>query len=344
MCMFALTVSTAELKTIKEAMADSAWIEAMQEELHQFDRLQMDMKTAFLNGTLKEEVYVAQPDGFVDPDHPEKVYRLRKALYGLKQAPRAWTSDPPIPVSIGTPMAIKPKLDADFSGKLVDQTDYRRKIRSLMYLTSSRPDIVQAICYCARYQVRPIEKHLKDVKRIFRYLRGTINMRLWYPKDSGFELTAFLDADHAGCIDTRKSTSGGIQILGDKLVSWMSKKQDCTAISSVEAEYVALSASCAQVMWMRTQLKDYGFNYNKIPLYCDSQSAITISCNPVQHSRTKHIYTQYHFIKEQVENGIIELYFVRTEYQLADMFTKALPEDRVQYLTRRIGMRCLTPA
>ncbi|GJV63586.1 hypothetical protein Tco_1474414 [Tanacetum coccineum] len=185
----------------------------------------------------------------------------------------------------------------------------------------------------------------KEVKRSFEILKqGTIHMGLWYPKGSGFELTAFSDADHAGCLDTRKSTSGGIQFLGDKLVSWMSKKQDCTAMSSAEAEYMALSASCAQVMWMRTQLQDYGFNYNKIPLYCDSQSAIAISCNPVQHSRTKHIHTRYHFIKEQVENGIIELYFVRTEYQLADMFTKALPEERFQYLVRRIGMRCLTPA
>ncbi|GKE77764.1 hypothetical protein Tco_1543884 [Tanacetum coccineum] len=149
-------------------------------------------------------------------------------------------------------MAAKPKLDADLSGKLVDQTDYRSKIRSLMYLTSSRPDIVQAVCYYARYQARPTEKHLKEVKKIFRYLRGTIKMGLWYPKDSGFELTAFLDVDHAGCLATRKSTSGGIQFLGDKLVSWMSKKQDCTAMSSAEAKYVALSASCAQVMWMRT--------------------------------------------------------------------------------------------
>ncbi|GJX86552.1 ribonuclease H-like domain-containing protein [Tanacetum coccineum] len=295
---------------------------------------QMDVKTAFLNGPLKEEVYVAQPEGFVDPDHPEKVYLLRKALYGLKQAPRA----------CGTPLATKPKLDVDLSGEPVDQSDYRSKIGSLMYLTSSRPDLVQAVCYCARYQARPTQKHLKEVKRIFKYLKGTINMGLWYPKDSGFELTAFSDADHAGCLDTRKSTSGGIQFLGDKLVSWMSKKQNCTAMSSAEAEYVALSASCAQVMWMRTQLQDYGFNYNKIPLYCDSQSAIAISCNPVQHSRTKHIHTRYHFIKEQVENGIIELYFVRTEYQLADMFTKALPEDRFKYLVRRIGMRCLTPA
>ncbi|GJW50518.1 retrovirus-related pol polyprotein from transposon TNT 1-94 [Tanacetum coccineum] len=498
MCMFALTVSIVEPKNIKEAMADSAWIEAMQDELHQFDRLQvwelvdkpfgknviklkwlwknkkdedqtvirnkarlvakgyaqeegidfdesfapvarleavrifvayaahksfpiyqMDVKTAFLNGPLKEEVYVAQPDGFVDPDHPDKVYRLRKALYGLKQAPRAWYDelskflisngftkgiiDPTLFTikygedillvqiyvddiifgstnpkfskrfeklmhgrfemslmgemkfflglqihqsprgifinqakytleilkkhgmekgqSIGTPMATKPKLDADLSGEPVDQTDYRSKIGSLMYLTSSRPDIVQAVCYCARYQARPTEKHLKEVKRIFRYLRGTIHMGLWYPKGSGFELTAFSDADHAGCLDTRKSTSGGIQFLGDKLVSWMSKKQDCTAMSSAEAEYVALSASCAQVMWMRTQLQDYGFNYNKIPLYCDSQSAIAISCNPVQHSRTKHIHTRYHFIKEQVENGIIVL-FVRTEYQ-CDMFLTA---------------------
>nr|GFB48410.1 copia protein [Tanacetum cinerariifolium] len=178
--------------------------------------------------------------------------------------------------STGTPMATKPKLDADLSGNPIDQTDYH--------------------------------------------------------------------VDHAGCIDSRKSTFGEIQFLGDKLISWMSKKQNCTAMSSAEAEYVALSASYAQVMWMRTQLQDYGFKYNKIPLYCDSQSAITISCNPVLHSRTKHIYTRYHFIKEQVENDIIELYFVRTEYQLADMFTKALPEDRFKYLVRRIGMRCLTPA
>ncbi|GKF33004.1 hypothetical protein Tco_0106204, partial [Tanacetum coccineum] len=156
-------------------------------------------------------------------------------------------------------------------GEPVDQSDYRSKIGSLMYLTSSRPDLVQAVCYCARYQARPTQRHLKEVKRIFKYLKGTINMGLWYPKDSGFELTAFSDADHAGCLDTQKSTSRGIQFLCDKLVSWMSKKQNCIAMSSVGAEYVALSASCPQVMWMRTQLQDYGFNYNnKIPLYSDS--------------------------------------------------------------------------
>ncbi|GJU93188.1 retrovirus-related pol polyprotein from transposon TNT 1-94 [Tanacetum coccineum] len=309
MCMFALTVSIAKPKTIKEAMDNSTWIEAMHEELHQlvakgyaqeegidfeesfalvarleavqifvayaayksFLIYQMDAKMAFLNGLLKEEVYVIQLDGFIDPDHQTKTSDLPIPTRYLNQSGQVRFRDTQKHgmekgQSNGTPMATKPKLDADLSGKLVDQTDYHSKIRSLMYLTSSRPNIVQA--------------------------------------DYGFELTAFSNADQAGCIDTRKSTSRGIQFLGDKLVSWMPKKQDCTAMSSAEAECEALSASFAQVMWMRTQLKDYGFNYNKIPLYCDSQ----------------------------------------TEYQLADMFTKALLEDRFQYLVRQIGMRCLTPA
>ncbi|GJT73121.1 hypothetical protein Tco_1032407 [Tanacetum coccineum] len=144
-------------------------------------------------------------------------------------------------------------------------------------------------------------------------------MGLWYSKDIGFELTAFSDSDHASCLDSRKSISGGIQFLGgDKLVSWSSKKQDCTSMSSAKAKYVSLFACCAQ-------------------------AAIAISCNLVQHSRTKHIDVRYHFIKEQVEKGIVELFFDGTEYQLADLFTKALSEDRFKYLVRRIGMRCLTP-
>nr|GFB42051.1 uncharacterized mitochondrial protein AtMg00810-like [Tanacetum cinerariifolium] len=322
--MFALTVSSAEPKNIKEAMVDSAWIETMHEELHQFDRLQeevidfeelfalvarleavrifvayaahksflvyqMDVKTTFLNG-----LQIHQSPRGIFINQAKYALEIIKKWYGKCD-------------SICTPMASKPKLDVDLSGKLVDQTDYRSKIGSLMYLTSSIPYIVHAVCYCLRYQARLTEKHLKEVKRIFRYLRDTINMGLWNPKDSGFELTAILDADHAGCLDTRKSTSGGIQFLSDKLVSWMSKKQDCTAMSLAEAGYVALSASCAQVMWMRTNLKDNGFNYSKILLYCDSQSAIAILCNPVQHSRTKHIHTRYHFIKEPVEHVVIEL-------------------------------------
>nr|GEX99255.1 retrovirus-related Pol polyprotein from transposon TNT 1-94 [Tanacetum cinerariifolium] len=161
--------------------------------------------------------------------------------------------------------------------------------------------------------------------------------------DSGFELTGFSYADYAGCKDTFKSTSSGAQLLCEKLVSWSSKKQDCTALSTAKAEYVSLSAWCAQVLWMRTQLTDYGFHFNKISIYCDSKSAIAISCNPVQHSRTKHIAVRYHFIKEHVEKGTIKLYFVKTDYQLADIFTKALPADRFNYLVRRLGMRSLSP-
>nr|GFA44724.1 hypothetical protein [Tanacetum cinerariifolium] len=316
-----------EYQTVIRNKARIVAKEYAQEEAHEsFPIYQMDVKMAFLNDPLKEEVYVAQPNGFGNPDHPKKVYRLRKALYGLKQAPRACgifinPAKYTLEIlrkhgmdkgqSISTPMAMKPKLDADLSGNPVDQTDYRSKIGSFMYLTSSRPDIMQAICFYKRYQSRPTKKHHKEVKRIFRYLRCTVNMGLWYPKDSSFELTAFLDVDHAGCIDSRKNTSRGIQFLGDKLVSWMSKKQNYTAMSSAEAEYVVLSANCAQVMWMRTQLQDYDFNYNKIPLYYDSQSAIAISCNPVQHSRTKHIHTQYHFIKEQVE--MVSLNYILSE-------------------------------
>ncbi|GJT75354.1 hypothetical protein Tco_1042079 [Tanacetum coccineum] len=240
-------------------------------------------------------------------------------------------------------MEIKDKLNLDQHGSPVDATKYHCMIGALMYLTSSRSDIVHATCLCARYQANPTEKHLKEVKRIFHYLRGTVNTVLWYMKDSGFELTGFLDADYAGCKDTFKSTSGRAQFLGKKLVSWSSKKQDCTTLSTAEAEYVSLSACCAQVLWMRTQLIDYGFYFNKISIYCDSKSAIAISCNPIQHSRTKHIIVRYHFIKEHVEKGTIELYFVKMDYQLADLFTKALPVDRFTYLVRRLGMRSLSP-
>nr|GEY98411.1 hypothetical protein [Tanacetum cinerariifolium] len=254
----------------------------------------MDVKTVFLYGPVKEEVYVNQPDGFVDPYHPDKVYHLKKALYGLKQAPRAWKFEmsmmgelkcflriqihqSPRGIfinqakyaqeilikhgmtscdSVGTPIPIK-HLDADLSGTPVDQTKYRSMVGALMYLTTSRPDIVHATCYCACYQAKPTEKHLTAVKQIFRYLKDTINIGLWYLKDIGFELTAFSYSDYAGSLDSRKNTSSGIQFLGgDKLVSWSSKEQDCTSMSSAKAEYVSLYACCAQVLWMRTQLTD----------------------------------------------------------------------------------------
>ncbi|GJT96506.1 retrovirus-related pol polyprotein from transposon TNT 1-94 [Tanacetum coccineum] len=399
---------------------------------------QMDVKTAFLNGELNKVVYVSQPKGFVDPEHPTHVYRLKKALYRLKQAPRAWYDklskylistgfmkgvvDPTLftrkigkhillvqiyvddiifastnpkscqlfahemnstfPMSmmgqmsfflglqvlqnprgifinqskyaleilkiygfdsstpIDTPMVERPNLDEDRGGKLIDPTHFRGMVSSLMYLSASRPDIVFAICMCARYQAKPTDKHLHAIKRIFRYLKRTIHMGLWYPKDSGFALKSFADADYAGCQDTRRSTSGSAQFLGDRLVSWSSKKQKSTAISTTKAKYIALSGCCAQVLWMRSQLSDYGFVLNKIPLYCDNQSAIALCYNSVQHSRSKHIDIRHHFIKEQVERRVVEFSLVETKIPtLADIFTKALPRERFETILPLLGVK-----
>ncbi|GJY43450.1 retrovirus-related pol polyprotein from transposon TNT 1-94 [Tanacetum coccineum] len=300
---------------------------------------QMDIKMAFLNGELKEKVYISQPKGFVDQDNPSHVYKLKKALYGLKQVPRAWYDmlssflisqhfskvqdvddgadvilfritnfsksqrHLPKPVkiyafeiikkyglltsdSVDTTMVEKNKLDEDLQGTPFDATLYGGMIGSLMYLTSSRPDLIYA---------------------------GTINMGLWYSKDTSMSLTAYSDADHARCQDTRHNASGSAQFLGEELVCWSSKKQKSTAISSTKAEYISLSGCCAQILWMRSQLIDYGIQFNKIPLYCNNKSVVALCSNNVQHSRAKHIDVRYHLIKEQVENGIVELYYVRTE-------------------------------
>ncbi|GJY88530.1 hypothetical protein Tco_0503158 [Tanacetum coccineum] len=212
---------------------------------------------------------------------------------------------------VDTPMVEKSKLDEDPQGKAVDPTHYRGMVGTLMYLTNSRPDLTFVVCMCARYQVKPTEKHLNAIKRIFKYLRGTVNRGLWYPKDSSIALTAYADANHKSAV-----------------------------ISSTEAEYIALSGCCAQVLWMRSQLTDYGLRFNKIPMYCDNKNAITLCCNNVQHSRSKHIGIRFHFIKEQVE---VELYFVNTEYQLAHIFTKSLGRKRIEFLINKLGMRSFTP-
>ncbi|KAJ9542031.1 hypothetical protein OSB04_028537 [Centaurea solstitialis] len=264
-----------------------------------FQVFQMDVKSLFLNGKLTEEVYVAQPPGFTDPKHPNHVKQSEKGIFisqGKYVREMLAKFELTTCSEMKTPMEPPLKLDKDSKGKSVDVTLYRGMIGSLLYLTASQPDIMYATCLCARYQADPKESHMKAVKRIFRYLKGTPNLGLWYPRDSGFDLTAFSDSDFAGCKIDRKRTTGGCQLLGGKMVSWTSKKQNSVSTSTAEAEYVAAGSCCAQVLWMRNQLLDYGFQLSKIPIYCDNTSAIAIANNPVLHSKTKHIEIQYHFI------------------------------------------------
>ncbi|GJX24436.1 retrovirus-related pol polyprotein from transposon TNT 1-94 [Tanacetum coccineum] len=349
---------------------------------------QMDVKTAFLNANLREEVYVSQPNGFVDPNNPNHVYKLKKALYGLKQATRAWYD-----------MLSSFLISQDFSKGSLDPTMFIHKEGKELLLVqvyvddiifaASTPELCDlfAKIMCSKFKMSMMGKISFFLGlQIFQNPRGIFINQSKYALESlkkyGFDscdpvdtpmvekskldedkegkvvdpshyrgmigtllyLTAtFADVDHVGCQDTHRSTSGSMQFLGDRLVSWSSKRQKSAAISSTEAEYIAMSGCCTQILWMRSQLTGYGLGFNKIPMYCDNKSDIALSCNNVQHSRSKHIDIRFHFIKEHVENWVIELYFVNTEYQLADIFTKDLARERIEFLINKLGMRSFTP-
>ncbi|GKD21975.1 putative ribonuclease H-like domain-containing protein, partial [Tanacetum coccineum] len=333
----------------------------------------MDVKSAFLYGTIEEEVYVFQPPSFKDLHFPDKVYKVEKALYGLHQGPRAWYETLSTyllengfrrGIIDKTLFINKDKSDIllipdEFYGELtfflglqvqqkedgifisqdkyvadilkkfdyvtlktastpmkalvkdeeVDNVDvhlYRSMIGSLMYLTTSRPDITFAVCACARFQVTPKTSHLHAVKRIFRYLKGQPKLGLWYPRDSPFDLEAFSDSDYAGASLDRKSTTGGCQFLGKRLISWQCKKQTIVANSTTEAEYVAAANCCGQVLWIQNQMLDYGFNFMNTKIYIDNESTICIVKNPVFHSKTKHIEIRHHFIRDSYEKRLIQ--------------------------------------
>ncbi|GJT80889.1 putative ribonuclease H-like domain-containing protein [Tanacetum coccineum] len=389
---------------------------------------QMDVKSAFLYGQIEEEVYVCQPLGFEDPDHPDKVYKVVKALYGLHQAPRAWYDtlanyllcngfqrgkiDQTLFIkrqkghillvqiyvddiifgstkkelcdefeklmkdkfqmssmgeltfflglqvqqkkkgifisqdkyvheilrkynytdvkSASTPTDLEKPLVQDGDAADVDEHLYRSMIGSLMYLTASRPDIMFAVCACARFQVSPKTSHLLAVKRIFRYLKGKPSLGLWYSKESPLELVAYTDSDYAGATQDRKSTTGGCLFLGNRLISWQCKKQTVVATSTTEAEYVAAANCCGQVLWIQNQLLDYGYNFMNTIIYIDNTSTICIIENPVQHSKTKHIEIRHHFIRDCNAKD--------TEHNIEDLLTKGFDAGRFQYLVSSIGM------
>ncbi|GJT24720.1 putative ribonuclease H-like domain-containing protein [Tanacetum coccineum] len=229
-------------------------------------------------------------------------------------------------------------LGKDEEGEDVDVHLYRSMIGCLMYLTASRPDIMFAVCLCARFQVTPKVSHLHAVKRIFRYLKHQPKLGLWYPKDSPFHLEAFSDSDYAGDNHDRRSTSGGCQYLGRRLVSWQCKKQTIVAISSTEAEYVAAASCCAQVLWMQNQLLDYGFNFMNTEIHIDNESTICIVRNPVLHSKTKHIQIRHHFIRDCYEQRLINVVKVHTDDNVADLLTKGFDLARFNFLVVTIGM------
>ncbi|GJY72804.1 putative ribonuclease H-like domain-containing protein [Tanacetum coccineum] len=404
-----------------------------------FTVYQMDVKSAFLYGTIEEEVYVHQPPGFVDPAHPNKVYKVIKALYGLHQAPRAWyetlssflmengfrrgTIDKTLFIkknksdimlvqvyvddiifgstkksmctefedcmhkrfqmsSMGeltfflglqvkqqpdgifisqdkyvadilkkfdfwsirtatTPIESNKPLVKDEDGEDVDVHVYRSMIGSLMYLTASRPDIMFAVCACARFQVTPKASHLNAVKRIFRYLKHQPKLGLWYPRDSPFELEAFSDSDYGGASLDRKSTTGGCQFLGRRLISWQCKKQTIVANSTTEAEYVAAANCCGQVLWIQNQMMDYGFNFMNTRIHIDNESTISVIKNPVAHSRTKHIEIRFHFIRDCYEKRLIEVIKIHTDSNVADLLTKGFDVTRFNFLVVSIGMLTL---
>ncbi|GJS33123.1 putative ribonuclease H-like domain-containing protein [Tanacetum coccineum] len=374
-----------------------------------FTVYQMDVKSAFLYGQIEEEVYVCQPPGFEDPDHPDKVYKVVKALYGLHQAPRAWYDtlatyllsngfqrgqidqtlfiksqkghillvqiyvDDIIFGSIKKELCdvfeklMKDKFQMSSIGELAfflglqvqqrkkgifisqdkyvyeilrkfNYTDVKSMIGSLMYLTASRPDIMFAVCACARFQVSPKTSHLLAVKRIFRYLKGKPSLGLWYFKDSPLELVAYTDSDYAGATLDRKLTTGGCQFLGNRLISWQCKKQTVVATSTTEAEYVAAASYCGQVLWIQNQLLDYGYNFMNTVIYIDNTSTICIIENPVQHSKTKHIEIRHHFIRDCNAKKLIQMAKIDTQLNVADLLTKGFDAGRFQYLVSSIGM------
>jgi hypothetical protein len=220
---------------------------------------------------------------------------------------------------IKTPMGTNGHLDLDTGGRSVDQKVYRSMIGSLLYLCASRPDIMLSVCMCARFQADPKEAHLTAVKRILRYL-------------------VYSDADWAGCKINRKSTSGTCQFLGRSLVSWASKKQNSVALSTTEAEYIAAGHCCAQLLWMRQTLRDYGYKLTKVPLLCDNESAIRMADNPVEHSHTKHIAIRYHFLRDHQQKGDIKIAYINTKEQLADIFTKPLDEQTFNKLRHELNI------
>ncbi|GKD45082.1 putative ribonuclease H-like domain-containing protein, partial [Tanacetum coccineum] len=374
-----------------------------------FTVYQMDVKSAFLYGTIEEEVYVSQPPGFVDPEFSNRVYKVAKALYGLHQAPRAWYE------TLSTYL-----LENEFRRWTIDKTLFIKKIKNDILLvqvyvddiifgstkkslstefeqlmhkrfqmssmgeltfflglqvelrkdgiflsqdkyvydilkkfgfssvkTASTPmethkpllkdtDGTDVDVHLYRFQVQPKTSHMHAVKRIFRYLKGQPTLGLWYPKDSPLDLIAYSDSDYAGASLDKKSRTGGCQFLGCRLISWQCKKQTVVANSTTEAEYIVALNCCGQVLWLQNQLLNYRYNFMQTKIHVDNESAICVVKNLVFHSKTKHIEIRHHFIRDSYEKKLIEMVKIHTDYNVADLLTKAFDVTRFKFLIASI--------
>ncbi|GJV64548.1 retrovirus-related pol polyprotein from transposon TNT 1-94 [Tanacetum coccineum] len=398
---------------------------------------QMDVKSAFLHGTLQENVYVQQPQGYVVKNSEHKVYKLQKALYGLKQAPRAWYSrieayfvnegfirskyehtlfikrqegDKILFVNIYVDDLLftgndekmmedfKISMKAEFEmtdlgkmryflgieviqnsagihisqrkyavdmlsrfkmvecnavvnpmvpgcrlrhddGEPVDETLFKQLVGSLMYITSTRPDIQFVVSFISRFMSKPTETHLAAAKRVMRYIQGTLDYGIWYKRGGKGKMEVFTDSDYAGDLNDRKSTSGYSVLWDGAAVSWSSKKQSIVALSSTEAEYVAAASCACQVIWVPQILEELGVKQIRgSVIKCDNTSAIQLSINPVFHGRCKHIGVRFHFLRDLVSKGTISLEYVETKEQVADILTKPLHRDDFERLRERLGV------
>ena len=398
---------------------------------------QMDVKSAFLNGVLEEEVYIQQPLGYVVKKNEEKVLKLKKALYGLKQAPRAWYSridkyfqengftkcpyehalyikikgedvlivclyvddliftgsnqkmfqefkkamtkefemtdiglmayylgievkqkEDGIFISqeryakeilkkfkmenckpISTPIECGVKLSKNDEGESVDPTLFKSLVGSLRYLTCTRPDILYAVGLVSRYMESPTTTHFKAAKRILRYLKGTIDFGLHYSVSNDYKLVGYSDSDWAGDVDDRKSTTGFVFFMGDTAFTWMSKKQPIITLSTCEAKFVAVTSCVCHAIWLRNLLKELSITQEEsTEIRVDNKSAMALAKNPVFHDRSKHIDTRYYYIRECITRKDVRLEYVRSNDQIADIFTKPLKREDFIRLRKALGI------
>ena len=419
------------------ARAESIRILIALEAKLKWDLHHLDVKSAFLNGEIKEEVYVHQPEGFIKKGKEEYVLRLRKALYGLKQAPRAWNyklddtlrsmgfiksvshqavytsniKEDRILVGVyvddliitgsntrrieefkssmktkfemtdfgllnsylgleviqrkseirlcqtnyalkvldefnmkecnlaKTPMECRLRLSKKGEGEEVEPTYFRKLIGCLRYLTLTRSDLIFSVSYLSRFTSKPFSNHMAAAKRVLRYIKGTVDYGLVYVSEREPRLTEYYDSDYAGDLDDRKSTSGYIFLLGSKQFAWNCSKQKVIALSSCEVEYISSTSAVCQGVWisrfMHELIEEFIENFD---LCIDNKSAIKISRNPIYHARTKHIEVRFHFIRNSVEEDKVKVKYIRTEDQLADLFTKPLGITKCLKFREKIGL------